>query len=158
MATTKIILQGGGGHARVVLDVLLGQGAVVPAVIDAKYSGDLLGVRRIREYDPAIEPDACGDNAVRKSVAEFTKHTFTNVIHSSAIISGYTSMGLGNMILHGAIIQAQTEIGNQEDTRRPKTRPKCAEDSSGESILYRSTRISTVVYRSDQTRKETLQR
>src|SRR5690242_13010578 len=102
MATTKIILQGGGGHARVVLDVLLGQGALVPAVIDAKYSGDLLGVPRIKEYDPAIEPDASiivaiGDNAIRKRVVEFTKHPFINVIHSSAIVSGHVNMGVGNM-------------------------------------------------------------
>ena len=47
MAITKVILQGGGGHASVVLDVLLSQDVVVPAVIDAKYSGDLLGVPRI---------------------------------------------------------------------------------------------------------------
>ncbi len=47
MATTKVILQGGGGHARVVLDVLLSQGIIVPALVDAKYTGDLL--------DPADE-------------------------------------------------------------------------------------------------------
>ncbi|HMG89428.1 MAG TPA: acetyltransferase [Chryseolinea sp.] len=117
MVTTKVILQGGGGHATVVLDMLSSQGIVVLAVIDAKYSGDLLGVPRIKEYDTGIEPNAyvivaIGDNAARKRVAEFTKHQFMNAIHSSAIISGHVKMGLGNMILHGTIIQAQTEIGN----------------------------------------------
>jgi len=117
MATAKVILQGGGGHARVVLDVLLSQGIIVPALIDAKYNGDLLGIPRIKEYDATIEPNASvivaiGDNAIRKRVAEFTKHPFVNAIHSSAIISARVKMGVGNMILHGVIIQAETEIGN----------------------------------------------
>ena len=55
---------------------------------------------------------AIGDNAIRKRVAEFTKHPFVNAIHSSAIISPRVKMGVGNMILHGVIIQAETEIGN----------------------------------------------
>ena len=91
MATTKIILQGGGGHARVVLDVLLSQGALVPVVVDAKYQGDLMGIRRITDYDPSIERDASviiaiGDNSVRKNVAGLTKHGFANVIHDSAVV------------------------------------------------------------------------
>ena len=117
MATTKVLLQGGGGHAKVVLDVLLGEGIVVPALVDAKFTGDMFGVPRMKEYDPTFERDAfvivaIGDNAIRKRVAESTKHTFTNAIHRSAIISSSVTLGLGNMILHGAIVQAQSTIGN----------------------------------------------
>lgn len=117
MATTKVIIQGGGGHAKVVLDVLLGEGILVPALIDAKFSGDMFGIPRMKEYDPSFERDAfvivaIGDNATRKRVAESTKHAFTNAIHRSAIVSSHAMMGLGNMILHGAIVQAQTRIGN----------------------------------------------
>jgi sugar O-acyltransferase (sialic acid O-acetyltransferase NeuD family) len=117
MAMTKIILHGGGGHATVVLDLLLSHGIIVPALVDAKYTGDLYGVPRMKEYDPSFEPDAyaivaIGDNTIRKRVAESTKHRFANAIHNSAIISAKVSMGLGNMILHGAIIQAQTRVGN----------------------------------------------
>ena len=117
MATTKIILNGGGGHAKVVLDVLLSHGIIVPAIVDEKFTGDLYGVPRMKEYDPSFEPDACfiiaiGDNAIRKRVVESTKHRFANAIHNSAIISSKVTIGLGNMILHGAIVQAQTKIGN----------------------------------------------
>ena len=117
MATTKVLLQGGGGHAKVVLDLLLGEGIVVPALVDAKFTGDMFGVPRMKEYDPTFERDAfvivaIGDNAIRKRVAESTKHTFTNAIHRSAVISSSVTMGLGNMILHGAIVQAQSTIGN----------------------------------------------
>ena len=117
MATTKVLLQGGGGHAKVVLDVLLSEGIVVPALVDAKFTGDMYGVPRMTEYDPSFERDAfvivaIGDNAIRKRVAESTIHRFTNAIHKSVIISSTVTMGLGNMVLHGAIVQAQTTIGN----------------------------------------------
>jgi len=117
MATTKVLLQGGGGHAKVVLDVLLSEGIIVPAVVDAKFTGDVFGVPRMKEYDPTFERDAfvivaIGDNAIRKQVAEATKHRFTNAIHRSAIISSSVAMGSGNMILHGAIVQAHSTIGN----------------------------------------------
>ena len=117
MATTKVLLQGGGGHAKVVLDVLLSEGIIVPALVDAKFTGDVFGVPRMKEYDPTFERDAfvivaIGDNVIRKQVAELTKHRFTNAIHRSAIISSSVAMGSGNMILHGVIVQAQSMIGN----------------------------------------------
>ena len=117
MAITRIILQGGGGHARVVLDCLLSQGANVVAIFDPRLSGHIMDVPARGEYDPSAETDAVavvaiGDNAIRKQVAERTEHSFINVQHSSAIISRYVQLGTGNMILHGAIVQAQTTIGN----------------------------------------------
>jgi hypothetical protein len=44
MNDRQIILQGGGEHAKVVLDGLLSQGENVVALFDPKYSGSLLGV------------------------------------------------------------------------------------------------------------------
>lgn len=117
MATPRIILVGGGQHARVVLDCLLSQQADVAGLFDTRYTGDLFGVPQRGEYDPAFEPGALaivavGDNAIRKTIAHKTKHGFTNAIHTSAILSRHLSMGTGNMILHGAIIQTQVSVGN----------------------------------------------
>lgn len=114
---TKIFLQGGGGHARVVLDCLLSQGSTVSGIFDSKLTGTVMGIPLQGEYDPAFEPDAVaivaiGDNATRKEVVTRTKHLFTNALHPSAIFSTYAQLGTGNMILHGAIVQAQTTIGN----------------------------------------------
>jgi len=113
----KIILQGGGEHAKVVLDCLLSQGIEVLALFDPKYDGELLGVRQRGVYDPSFSPDAraivaIGDNALRKKVATNTRHAFINAIHSSCIISTHASFGTGSMMLHGAIVQAHTRIGN----------------------------------------------
>lgn len=110
-------MQGGGEHAKVVLDCLLDQGANVLALFDPKYQGELFGVVQRGQYDPSFAPSASaliaiGDNAVRKKVAGITRHSFTNAIHSSAIISRRAKLGHGCMVLHGAIIQAQTVIGD----------------------------------------------
>jgi sugar O-acyltransferase (sialic acid O-acetyltransferase NeuD family) len=113
----KIIFQGGGEHARVVLDCLLSQGQSVEALFDPKYSGDLFGVPQRGAYDPTFMPEAkaivaIGDNRIRKVVAEKTQHAFINVIHPGTMVSQRIDMGLGNMILQGVIVQAQCKIGN----------------------------------------------
>lgn len=110
-------MQGGGEHAKVVLDCLLDQGANVLALFDPKYHGELFGVTQRGQYDPSFAPEAkaliaIGDNAVRKRVAAITRHSFINAIHSSAIISTRAKVGNGCMVLHGAIVQAQTVIGD----------------------------------------------
>lgn len=117
MATDKYILQGGGEHARVVLDCLLAQGAKVAALFDPKYTGNLFGVPQRGQYDPSFEPDALaivaiGSNELRKKVMEITRHSFGDAIHPSAIVSPYSARGQGCMILHGVIVQAQAQIGN----------------------------------------------
>ncbi len=117
MPTISIILQGGGEHAKVVLDCLLDQHLEVLALFDPKYQGELFGVPQRGAYDSSFAPEAkaiiaIGNNTVRKKVAAITKHSFTNAIHASAIISSRVKIGNGCMILHGAVIQAQTIIGD----------------------------------------------
>lgn len=117
MAITDIILQGGGEHARVVLDCLLAENRNVLGLFDPKYSGELFGVKQLGKYNPDFAPKsqaiiAIGDNALRKKVALLTQHDFANTIHPSAIISPFVKLGVGCMVLHGTIIQAQSFIGN----------------------------------------------
>jgi sugar O-acyltransferase (sialic acid O-acetyltransferase NeuD family) len=114
---TKIILQGGGEHARVVLDCLLAAKANVIALFDPKYSDQLFGVPQRGVYDASFEPEALaivaiGNNALRKKVAGLTKHKFTSTVHPTAILSSFVEYGKGCMILHGSIIQARTIIGD----------------------------------------------
>lgn len=117
VATTDIILQGGGEHARVVLDCLLAQKQRVLGLFDPKYSDELMGIKQRGVYDPdfareALAIVAIGDNALRKKVVAFTRHQFINAVHPSALISPFSKLGLGCMILHGSIIQARSFIGN----------------------------------------------
>ena len=117
MTKAQVILQGGGEHAKVVLDCLQAQGAEVLALFDPKYHDELFGVKQLGTYDAHFYPEAkaivaIGDNALRKKVVGFTQHAFSNAIHPSCIISSHISIGKGNMILHGVIIQADTLIAN----------------------------------------------
>jgi sugar O-acyltransferase (sialic acid O-acetyltransferase NeuD family) len=114
---TKVILQGGGEHARVVLDCLLSQNIEVCCLFDPKYTDALFGIKQMGNYDPTFEPEAkaivaIGDNALRRKVALSTHHEFTSCIHNSVEFSSRASHGVGCMILHRAIVQAGTRIGN----------------------------------------------
>lgn len=111
-----MILQGGGEHARVVLDSLLAVGADVKALFDPKYEGHLFGVPQRGVYDPGFEPAAravvaIGNNATRQKVVALTRHGFVVVVHPSVVVSPFAKVGEGSMLLHGAIVQAQTVIG-----------------------------------------------
>ncbi|MGE0590150.1 MAG: acetyltransferase [Cyclobacteriaceae bacterium] len=113
----KIILQGGGEHARVVLDSLLSHGIEVAALFDPKYKGELFGVPQLGAYDSNFEPEAkalvaIGDNTVRKEVCRNTKHKFVNLIDQTAIVSKRAVFGLGCMVLQGTIVQAHCVIGD----------------------------------------------
>lgn len=112
----KVILQGGGEHARVVLDALLSNGTRVVGIFDPKFSGELFGVPQLGKYNLNFESDACaivaiGDNKERKRVASTTSHAFMSCIHHSAIVSKFASVGKGCMVLHGAILQAGARLG-----------------------------------------------
>jgi sugar O-acyltransferase (sialic acid O-acetyltransferase NeuD family) len=113
----KVFLQGGGDHARVVVDCLHDQGIEVIGIFDPKYSGDLFGVPQLGQYVPEYKPDvlsviAIGDNAIRKKVAESSRHGFINVVHPTAVISSKAEIGNGNMVLHRAILQAKVKLGS----------------------------------------------
>lgn len=112
-----VILLGGGGHAKVVIDCLLGQDRKVIAVFDKKHTGPLLGVPRFQDYNSGLFKHAAilvaiGDNKVRQVLTGDVAHPFTNAIHPSAIVSSFTEIGLGTMILHRAVVQAGSTIGN----------------------------------------------
>lgn len=112
----KVILQGGGEHAKVVLDCLQAQGAEVLALFDPKFTDELLGVKQMGAYDPGFAPQAAcivaiGDNALRKKVTAFTRHRFTRAVHPSCVVSNFANVEEGAMLLHGVIVQAFAKIG-----------------------------------------------
>lgn len=111
---SKIIIYGGGGHARVVLDAMQSSGLQVEAVIDSKYDGDLYGIRRLKDIPTDLLDChlviAIGDNAVRKDLSIKLSNMYVNAIHPSALISTHASIGTGCMILHRSVIQAGTKV------------------------------------------------
>ncbi|WP_276373562.1 acetyltransferase [Chryseolinea sp. H1M3-3] len=117
MATGNIIVQGAGGHAHVVMDCAVVQGYTVVCVYDPKCNGSLYGVPIRQEYNINDFPNskmvvAIGDNATRKNVSERARHPFANVVHPSAVLSSHITVGEGNVVLQGAIVQAESKMGS----------------------------------------------
>ena len=117
METSRTILIGGGQHAQVVLDCLMACGVDVVAIFDPAKSGTLFGVSHHGDYDPSFDVNAkailaIGDNGTRKRASTRVTHGYTNAVHHSVLFSPFASLGVGNMILHGSIIQAMAKVGN----------------------------------------------
>jgi sugar O-acyltransferase (sialic acid O-acetyltransferase NeuD family) len=106
-------LYGAGGHAKVILDILLDNRVPVEGLYDDDPSvNELLGYRVSRPGDvrgPLIV--SVGSNALRKRVAGSLAVSFGTAIHSSAILSGRVTIGEGTVVMQGAIVQSCAVIG-----------------------------------------------
>jgi len=113
----SVFLQGGGGHAKVVIDALKRSGHHVVGVFDPRFtSGELMGVPLKGTYDASLFSGAkcvlaIGNNEQRRSAVEHTRHQFATVVDSTAILATDAEVGEGSMILHGAIIQPFARLG-----------------------------------------------
>ncbi|MGL5295860.1 MAG: acetyltransferase [Culicoidibacterales bacterium] len=120
----KLVIIGGGGHAQVVLDMILAinrsqptyevigifDDQTVPIILDHIRIGsiaDLSIYTRKAEFVIAI-----GNNDVRKKIAEQnTDKQFATLIHPTAIIGQNVTVGEGTIIMAGSILQANVTIG-----------------------------------------------
>lgn len=122
-----VIVLGGGGHAKVLIDTLLMQSVKILGITDSnadKWSCTLLGIPVLGtdevvfqySFDKVLLVNGLGSiktNNRRKELFErFKKHgySFASVIHPSAIISRNTTFGEGVQILAGAIVQTGSVI------------------------------------------------
>ena len=124
----KLVIIGGGGHAKVVIDILQSYPSLELVGItdqnterrDQKISGvPIIG-------DDSILPEliengvshafiAIGDNSLRKKLFEKTAELgfqFANAIHPKAIISSSVKLGQGIAIMGGVVINAESIIGD----------------------------------------------
>ena len=124
-----IVILGGGGHAKVLIDALLLCGATINGVLDprnAKGSVVLADVRVIGDdtqldsYDPKAIlvvnglgslPGQTKRHELYQQLAE-RNYRFANVIHPTAIISNFAKLAEGVQVMAGSVIQAGTEIGS----------------------------------------------
>lgn len=123
--TKGVVIVGGGGHAKVVIESLRAAGKVVAAVIDADSTPrDVAGVPvigddaalpglRAQGLDEAFV--AIGDNRLRARLAQgLIEQGFmlVNAIHPSAVISPSARLGCGVAVMPGAVINAEVQIGD----------------------------------------------
>lgn len=114
-----IVLIGGSGHAKVIIDAIrLSGGAVFGILDDGIPAGtQVLGIpvlgktdeyEKYKSYPFLI---AIGNNKIRRKLAEKMDVYWTKVVHPSAIVSQYADLGEGTVVMPGAVINAGASVG-----------------------------------------------
>ena len=118
MEKIKIILYGASGHSRVVSSLIdLNAYELVGYYDDNQNLKSFNGIQVLTEYNPNINKEcsiviSIGDNQIRKKLSQKISHPFLTLTSQYSIISKDVSIGKGTVVVHGAIIQANTQIGN----------------------------------------------
>ena len=126
-----IVLIGGGGHARSIIDSILQRGEWdIIGILDepSKVGQTLMGIPIIGTDDQMediyaqgithafIGVGSIGNPIIRKRIyqsAHSIGYSFPNIIDSTAILAQDVEMGEGNFIGKGAIVNAGSKLGNQ---------------------------------------------
>ena len=111
-----MILFGSSGHCKVILDILFQNNIEVKIIYD-----DLPLVVSIFDI-PVVKNEglfqnekaiiSIGNNAVRKIISEKYSLKFVSAVHPSAIVSSFTSIGIGTVIMALVAINPAVKIGN----------------------------------------------
>lgn len=115
----SIILIGGSGHAKVIIDCIRASGGHVSGILDDGIpAGTLvLGVPvlgKTADYEAYRDHKfliAIGSNPVRKRIAERMDVQWCTVVHPSAVVSPYACVGAGTVIMPNAVINAGASVG-----------------------------------------------
>lgn len=111
----RLHILGSGGHAKVVYECAIDFGMEVAGVYDddpKKLQADFFG-HKIKKKNlipaNALVVIAIGDNNIREKLSSLP-YRFATIVHPSAQVSPSAVIGKGSVILHGAIVQADTKI------------------------------------------------
>ena len=110
-------LYGASGHAKVVVDILERLGQEVKGIIDddpnIKEFMGLPVIHHIEELSPIII--SIGMNDHRKKVAERLMNAydvaFGQAIHPTALVSKYSEVGAGTVMMPYSVVQACCKVG-----------------------------------------------
>jgi UDP-perosamine 4-acetyltransferase len=120
-----VVIIGGGGHAKVVIESLRACGKTVTAIVDADPTprevlgvpvvGDDLALADLREHGHSELFVALGENRLREKLGRKARElgfTLVNAIHPSAVISPTARIGEGVAVMAGVAINADSRIGD----------------------------------------------
>jgi sugar O-acyltransferase (sialic acid O-acetyltransferase NeuD family) len=112
-----VILYGASGHCKVIIDILDCSNRSIKAIIDDNPKITTIlekGVFHsskvaVQPYDSVIL--TIGNNKVRKKLANQIKASFTSAIHPKAMISNYSKISNGTVVMMGVIVNSDAVIG-----------------------------------------------
>lgn len=113
--TDKVYLYGASGHAKVVMDIAKLTHFDVPCLIDDNPAvNELAGVPVVHSSEgltPIIV--TIGDCQIRKRIVEkLGARDYLTLIHPSAIKAESVRLGVGNVVMAGAILNPYVVVGN----------------------------------------------
>ncbi|MBR3972832.1 MAG: acetyltransferase [Oscillospiraceae bacterium] len=116
----SVILIGGGGHARVIIDCIRAAGNEVIGILDDGLAAgtlvsDVPVLGKTADYEAYRRHEfllAIGNNAVRRRIAEKLDVKWHTAVHPSAVISPYARVGAGTVVMPGAIINSGASVGS----------------------------------------------
>ena len=114
----QVVIVGGGGHAKVVADIIEKSGDVVAGFLDDNDTSQLFDYTYFGHIDnlESLAGDyyfiiAVGANAFRKKEAESNDVRWYTAIHPTTIVGKGVKIGAGTVISAGAIINPDVTIG-----------------------------------------------
>lgn len=120
-----VVIIGGGGHAKVVIESLRATGETIAAIVDADPTprtvlgvpvvGDDLALPELKEQGLSKLFVAIGDNRLREKLGRKAREqgfSLVNAIHPSAVVSPSAILGEGVAVMAGVAINADSRIGD----------------------------------------------
>ena len=125
----NILLVGGGGHCKAVIDVIESTRKykiigiidtienVGKTVLDYPIIGSDEDLEKMRSFslNAHVTVGSRGNSLLRKKIFKSLRkygYKLPNIVSSHACVSKYVQMGIGNIIMHGSIINANVTIGD----------------------------------------------
>ena len=111
-------LFGGSGHCKVVIDVILESGEFkIENIVDHNPKFDsifdipVLAFEEMESFESKPFIVSIGDNQSRKKVVEQIRAIYLKAIHPKAVVSRFSNVSEGSVVMAGAIINADAKIG-----------------------------------------------
>lgn len=116
----QVIVIGGGGHAKVVIDCIQSVGDAVVGILDDNLTSgttvlDIPVLGKISDYKNYPDKKfiiAIGSNTVRHRFSEIIDVEWHTAVHPSAVVSQYAKLGKGCAVMPNAVINAGADVGN----------------------------------------------
>lgn len=110
-------LFGAGGHCKAIIDMIISDlGRKISGVFDDHHTESIMGydVETLDESSLKPEDDfhiCIGDNITRKKVSQSLNVNYPSLIHPSSIVSKFSSVDQGSVVMGNVSVKAVTTIG-----------------------------------------------
>ena len=112
----SLLLYGGGGHQNVIKSIMLDLGYQLQGIFDDNIHANIPSKLKLGSYQSNVFIHnqiiiSIGDNQIRKQKSKIISHSFSTLVHPSAIIDKSVIIQKGTVIMQGAVIQVNVTIG-----------------------------------------------